>query len=583
MFGWNGKILRIDLSNRVVAVETPDPAVYRNYIGGSGLAAHYLLPEITRSWRDPAMPLLLFVGPLTATPAPTAGRMAVASRSPLTGTVGDASVGGRFGTQLKKAGWDGMIITGRSDRLCGIAVCDERVEFLDAADEKGRGISQLHARLKARGATAVAGPAAENGVRFASIIFDGHYAAGRGGLGLLFNGKNLKYITVKGTGRVPLRDPEGLKQARADILRLTAASPVLMGPLGITRFGTAALYDLTASRRMMPTANFRKTYFAACRATNAYQYDQIYHPRKTGCRGCHIRCKKMTADGRILPEFETMNHFSALLENADIEIVTRANLICNELGMDTISAGATLACYAEIEHIRLTGAQILSLLEAIGTRRGLGRDLGQGSQRYARIRGNPQASISVKGLELPAYDPRGAYGMALGYAVATRGGCHLRAYPIGTEILRKPVPTDRFSFDGKARIVKIAEDANAVIDALCACKFILLGASLEEYANALSAVTGEAFTGQDLLRVGERICYARHLMNARNGFDRKDDDLPVRFFKEAGSGGDNIAVPPIDRFAFLAAREKYYTVRGLNVDDLPVESRLRELELLCNI
>lgn len=579
MHGWQGKILKIDLSTHTHTVEKPDPRIYEQYIGGKGLAGYYLQDWITRSWNDPQMPLLFFAGPLVGTAAPTSGRMTVMSRSPLTGTVGDASVGGRFGTNLKKAGWDGIIITGKSITPCGIEIFDGKVVFKDAGDLMGRQVTRIHQQLKAKGATATVGVAAENGARFAAIIFDGHYAAGRGGLGLVCARKNLKFVTVKGSGQVAVFDRQELAAAREDILRLTSASPVLMGPLGITHFGTAALYDLTSSRRMMPTANFRRTHFDAAHQTNAHCYDLAYQPSKTGCRGCHILCKKIGTDGGILPEFETMNHFSPLLENSNIEIVRRANLICNNLGMDTISAGATLACYAEIDQKRLSGNQVLSLLEAIGAGDEIGAELGQGSYRFALSRGKLDASMSVKKLELPAYDPRGAYGMALGYAVSTRGGCHLRAYPIGNEILRKPVPTNRFSFSGKARMVKIAEDLNAMIDSLSACKFIFFAATMEEYARVYTAVTGVATSGQDLLTTGERIYFGERMMNARNGFDASDDDLPRRFFTEPGSSANAIEIKALDRQQFLAARADYFRIRGLDPKGQPTREKAIALDL----
>jgi len=187
--------------------------------------------------------------------------------------------------------------------------------------------------------------------------------------------------------------------------------------------------------------------------------------------------------------------------------------------------------------------------------------------------------MSVKGMELPGYDPRGAYGMALGYVTSTRGACHLRAYPISHEILRKPVATDRFSFAGKARIVKIAEDMNAVIDSLTACKFFFFGCSLEEYASACSAVTGTETSAQDLLAAGERIYFRDRMMNAKCGFTSEDDDLPLRFFSEEGSSGDGIEIPPLNREEFLETRSKYYRIRGLNKKGYPLSSKAKELGL----
>jgi aldehyde:ferredoxin oxidoreductase len=577
--GWIGAILYIDISAGSHRFEHPPPEILRAWIGGKGLAGYYLRPQVQRSWNDPQMPLILMTGPLVGTAAPTSGRMCIMSRSPLTGTVGDASVGGSLGTEIKRAGLDGIVISGRSDRLCGIEISDQAVTVREAGHLSGLENGPLHALLRDKGAVATAGPAADTGVLFANIMVDGSYAAGRNGLGLLFSARNLKYLTVRGSGRVAISDPAELKKAREEISRLIAASPALLGEYGIARFGTGALYDLMDSRLMMPTANFRKRRFGMARSMNAAAYSQRYGPRRVGCKGCHILCKKVGREGTHIPEFETMSHFSALLENEDLEVVTGANALCNELGLDTISAAATLACYAEIAGKRLSGQRILSLLEDIGRGRGLGLELGQGSHRYALSRGRPELSISVKKQELPAYDPRGACGMALGYATSTRGGCHLRAYPISHEILRKPVATDRFSFAGKARIIKIAEDLNAVVDSLTACKFVFFASTLEEYSRAFTAVTGVETTAQDLLAIGERIYYNERIMNALNGFSREDDDLPPRFFEESGGMGTDAAIRPLSRDEFLQARARYYRVRGLDENGIPTREKAAELGL----
>jgi aldehyde:ferredoxin oxidoreductase len=189
-----------------------------------------------------------------------------------------------------------------------------------------------------------------------------------------------------------------------------------------------------------------------------------------------------------------------------------------------------------------------------------------GSRRLAEGLGRPELSMSVKSLELPAYDPRGAYGMALAYCTSGRGGCHLRAYPISHEILRKPVPTDRFSFSGKARIISIAEDTNAAVDSMVACKFSFFGASLEEYAELLSAATGVEYSPQRLKEIGRRIVLTERFYNCANGFSRRDDILPERFFSESGSSGDGIDIHPISRERFDEELEKYYRIRGFTAD-----------------
>ncbi|MBU1170861.1 MAG: aldehyde ferredoxin oxidoreductase [Proteobacteria bacterium] len=562
MNGWCGNILIVDLDTKRWAMDHPDPEIYRTYIGGRGLAGFYLKDHITRNYDDPAMPLLFFTGPLVNTSSPTSGRMAVMSRSPLTGTVGDSSVGGSLGTNLKKAGLDGLVIRGKSTDLCGIEISEDGVRITDARHLKGKGAGETFSLLPAKASAAVIGPAAENGVLFSSIIVDGHFAAGRNGIGLVMAAKNLKYISVKGKGRTPVHDPEKLLKAREEIYRLVSASPALSGSFGISKFGTGALYDLMDARRMMPTDNFRKTRFEHAPSMNAAAYKKAYAPKSKGCRGCHIQCKKVAKDGRGIPEFETMSHFSALLSNTDMDCVMEANRICNDMGMDTISAAATLSCYGEIQNKTLEPHEILGLLTDIGQGRDEGALLGRGSARYAKDMGKPEASISVKSQELSAYDPRGALGMALSFALSTRGACHLRAYPISHEILRKPVATDRFSFLGKARIIKISEDANAMADSLTACKFIFFAATLEEYAKVYEAVTGHGISGQDLLKIGDAVCKNERDMNRANGFTHKDDDLPERFFKEPGSSEQSLSIKPIDREAFLKARGAYYKIRG---------------------
>jgi len=586
--GWTGKILHIDLDRSCIDIIRPATKIYHKYIGGKGLAGYYLRPEVTLPWNHPRMPLLIFTGPLVGTAAPTSGRSTIMSRSPLTGTIADTSVGGRLGFQLKRAGWDGIIITGQSETPCGIEIDNDKVQIVAAGELWGKDTATVFSTL-AGGSRSIAtiGLAAENGVCFSALMVDKHHVAGRAGIGLSFAVKKLKYLSVQGNGKIKIHDKEKLHAAREEILRLTAASPILMGQHGFSCFGTGSIYDLMDSRRMMPTDNFRKTHFDRASELNAHAYKKRYDPGKHGCLGCHIRCKKIgRSEGHVgfsMPEFETMSHFTALIDNTDMDLVTQANALCNRYGMDTISAAATLACYKEISGIKDLSGQLVQLLEEIGQgSTELGRQLGKGSFHYASSHNQQAASMSVKGLELPAYDPRGAYGMSLAYALATRGGCHLRAYPISHEILRKPVATDRFTFSGKARIIKIAEDQNAIVDSLTACKFIFLGAGLEEYAGAFSAVTGMAATAQGLLKVGERIYYHERLMNSLNGFEAKDDDLPSRFFDEAGTSGNGIEVGPLDRKAFLEARSRYYTIRGLDGEGRAIKEKAEELGLVWN-
>jgi aldehyde:ferredoxin oxidoreductase len=577
--GWTGRIARVDLASGRVDLEEAPAADLARDLGGKGLAGRFLAEAGPRDGDDSALPFILAAGPLTGTIAPTPGRATLMCRSPLTGAVGDASAGGKLGVTLKRAGFDALVLTGRAPRLSGLLVEDGAVSLADARDLAGAGTDVVFARLAEWDSVACVGPAAENGALLASVQVDRHHAAGRGGLGLALARRGVKFIALRGSGKIPVADPAGLKTAREEILRLTNASPALMGSQGFSCFGTGSIFDLMDSRRMMPTDNFARTRFPGAANLNAYAYKERYRPEKHGCHGCHIRCKKIAADGRSMPEFETMSHFTALIGNTDPELVVAANAACNRLGLDTISAGSTLACHRELTGQDLAPAEVLGLLEDMAHGRGLGAELARGAARHAAAAGRPELAMAVKGLELPAYDPRGAYGMALAYAVATRGGCHLRAYPVSHEILRKPVATDRFTFSGKARIVKIAEDANAVVDSLTACKFVFFAASLEEYAKAYAAVTGVESSAQDLLRLGERIYYRERMLNAAWGFAAEHDDLPPRFFTEPGDMAGEFPIPPLDRAEFLKARAAYYAIRGLDEQGRPTDATARRMGL----
>ncbi|BCB95990.1 aldehyde ferredoxin oxidoreductase [Dissulfurispira thermophila] len=563
MTGYAGKSIKVDLTKKEVSIFDTPVELCNEYLGGRGIGVRMISDRITYDYNSHDMPLIFATGPLVGTSAPTSGRMSVISRSPLTGTVFDCSVGGKFGTELKKAGFDFIEIVGISDKWVLLEIDNGNVAIKDSPNLYGKNISDVRSILDGRGSYASIGMAGEKQVRYASIVFDGHYCAGRGGLGAVMGAKKLKAIKVKGDGKIPVADPDGLKLARQEIMRLLRASQAVFGEFGLSEFGTAALVDLIHARRMEPTHNFRETMFSDASKYSGYNMKIYYKAKKAGCAGCPVLCKKIGANGEVIPEFETVSHFGALNGCNDLSAIVEANRICNEYGIDTITAASTIACYSEINERFLSPDEMIRLLVNIGMRdEGIGDMLAEGSLRYATLKGHPELSMSVKGLELPAYDPRGAYGMALAYATSNRGGCHLRAYPISHEILRKPVSTDRFSFEGKARMIKIAEDLNAVIDSLTACKFVFFAASLEEYAKAINAVTGENYDVQSLLKIGENIWNLERHLNELNGFTKSHDDLPERFFREGGTSSRNIRIPPIDREKFLKARENYYRIRG---------------------
>ncbi|RMG00885.1 MAG: aldehyde:ferredoxin oxidoreductase, partial [Nitrospirae bacterium] len=309
--GYTGRYLTIDLSERSWAIEETPGWLIKDYLGGRGFGVALLREQITKDPFSPDMPLVIATGPLVGTPSPTSGRFSVVSRSPLTGTIFDCSVGGRFGTRLKKAGFDMVVITGASNEWVMLEITNEGVSFKPAGNMAGLPTGDIFKGLEKDISSAIIGPAGERLVRFASIVFDGHYLAGRGGLGAVMGAKHLKMITVRGGGNVGVYSDEKLKKARENVMRLLRATPAIFGEFGLSEFGTAALVDLIHARRMEPTMNFRRSFFPGAGKYSGYRMKVSYDTKKTGCSNCPILCKKKGRKGEVIPEFETASHFGA--------------------------------------------------------------------------------------------------------------------------------------------------------------------------------------------------------------------------------------------------------------------------------
>ncbi len=559
-------LLVVDLSSGRTRREEIPQDILRHYLGGRGLGVRLLRGRQGVPPCDPASAIVFAAGPLCGTAAPASSRLAVVCRSPLTGTVCHADAGGGFARRLRAAGLLAILVEGKSPRPAAVVVTPAGAEIVPADALWGVTAVDTVDALSGHGSVAAIGPAGENGVLFANLLVDRGNAAGRGGPGAVMGAKNLKAVAVDGDLAVPVADPPRFARARADVLRLFRASPALFGELGFGEYGTAALVDLARRRRMTPTENFRLTVFDGSTAYSGPAVRKAFPSKRNACADCPVGCGKIGPAGNPLPEFEAASHFGALNGIRNLDAIVLANDICNEAGMDPVSAAATLAAWGEARGRFPSSGELLRLLRDISLRRGEGLLLADGSRRAAEALGRPELSMSVKSLELPAYDPRGAYGTALAYCTSNQGGSHLPAYPISHEILRKPAPSDRFSFSGKARMIRNAEDVYAAADSLVACRFAFLAASLEEYAELLSCATGEPRSAGELAGIGERIHLTERAYNAGNGFSRKDDALPARFFDESGSSGEGIEVPPIDRARFDEELTRYYRVRGLRDD-----------------
>ncbi|MHC1610740.1 MAG: aldehyde ferredoxin oxidoreductase family protein [Candidatus Methanospirareceae archaeon] len=570
VYGWKNKILRIDLSRGKVDSFTPESSLLKDYIGGRGLGARMVYDAGKVEALSPANLLVFAAGPLTGTSTPASGRVSLSTKSPLTGTIFDSNCGGSFGPELKKAGYDAVIICGKSQDPVFIEIEDERVDVRPAEKLWGKNVKETTKLLKDKGSVACIGRAGEKQVLLAAIISDAVHAFGRGGLGAVMGSKNLKAVVVKGTGSVEIFDQTEFQKQKKTINRLLIASPSISK--GLSVFGTPFLVKVTSWMKILPVANFRggepdfdlTPFFAK-------SIMKRWLPQRRACYSCPIACKREDKDGNELPEYETVGLMSANIQNPDYGAVVEANRLCNDYGLDTISVAGVLGCYSEIRREGISPAELLRFTRLIGEKEGIGEELGRGAKLFSEAEGCPESSIQVKGLELPAYDPRGVKGLGFSYATSNRGGCHTRAYLVAPEILRKPKAIDPYTLAGKAGHTKIFQDRFAAVDSLVVCKFAFLGVGEEEYANILSAVTGVDYTSEDFMLAGERIWNVERLYNLREGFSKDDDTLPERFFKEEVNG------EVIDRKTFLKTRDEYYRMRGWDENGVPTERTLRRL------
>jgi len=547
------EILHIDLTaatSRRVPCDAPALGCAR---GGRGLAG-LLLDESA-----PGAAVCFAPGRLAGFDLPGAGHVSLAFLSPRTGGAAVATLGGSLGHALARARLAGVVLTGRSARKVGLAIRDDAVGFVDAAGLAGRTTTEIfNSLLGEYDAAAVTGPAAHSGSPLATVAADRWHGAGGTGAGAALAEKNVVFLAVTGTAEVRPADAAGLDAARAAMERLIAAAPTLAGPCGFGRFGTAALVDLTAGRRMQPTDNSRRTFFPETPAVNAPRLEALFHGHGETCPGCPVGCRRVDARGRLLPDVDALSHFTALLGLADPELAVFARQYCLEQGLDAAGCAVVLAAEAERTGEAATPE---------GVRRGLASLAAMDAAGRALV---AAPALRVKGVELPAFDPRGAYGLALSLAVGASGPDPWRAGCLAHELLRKPVATDRFTFEGKARAVFLGEAAVAAVACLAGCPWLGLAIGLEEWALALAAVTGEPVAAGDLAALGQEVVARERAQNARCGLTAAEDDLPRRFFTEPGSDGDGIDVPPLDRAAFLAARAKYYRLCGLSAEGLPL-------------
>ncbi len=589
MTGWNEKILDIDLSTGAIQIYPLDMNMARLFVGGRGLGAR-LLWDLGGSGVDPLSPenVLIFTnGPLTGTAYQTSNRFSVSTKSPLTGTILDANSGGFWGMQFKRTGYAALIVRGKAEKPVYFEIKDEHAEIRDAAELWGLRVSEVTKKLgqdKNRRNVLCIGPAGENLSRIAAIMNDGQRALGRGGPGAVMGSKNLKAIVVEGSGKTEIADQEGYKFMVYETRKLLAASPLTSQAL--PEFGTVVMMNLVNNVGALATRNHQHNQFEGAEAISGETLTETYLVRNDACWACPIHCTRISKTSKAEgegPEFQTAWAFGAQCGVADLEAVIEANFLCNDLGFDTISAGATIGCAMELSEkgfvdsdLRFGRADLLApSLEDMAYRRGLGADMAEGSARLATKYGAPELSMSVKGLEMPAYDPRGMQGQGLLLATSNRGACHMRGNMLGLEVLGLPKLIDRFQVQGKSSYVILNQNSSAAVDSLVLCKFTSMGVADEYFARTLTAVTGIPYSTGDMIRVGERVWNLERLYNLREGFTSKDDTLPSRLLNEPAPDGSTkgwvVHLEPM--------LKEYYRARGWDTNGVPTPQKLAELEL----
>jgi len=590
IFGWHGKVLRINLSSEKTASEEIEYEILNGFVGGRGLGVKMLYDEL-QPGVDPLSPenkLVFAVGPVTGTGAPMSGRHAVVSKSPLTGGVFDSNSGGSLGVELKSTGFDAVVVEGKASSPIYVYVSNGEVEIRDASAAWGKDTQEttrwLLGDASPRARVACIGPAGENLVRIACIVNDYHRAAGRGGLGAVLGSKNVKALVVEGDTKTQVSNELAFTEVTKRIAFLLKKQPLTKDSL--PTFGTSVLVNLVNEHGMFPTRNFTEGVFNDAEAISGEKLKERIFLKPYACRSCPVGCGRITSvEGQEIggPEYETLWALGAQCGVNDLENVALANHLCNTLGLDTISMGNAIGCAMDLSARGLIDEEIkwgdskkmVSLVEETAYRRGLGGDLAEGSRALAQKHGAQELAMQVKGLELPAYDPRGAQGQALAYATSNRGGCHLRAYMIGPEVLGTPALVDRFKWQAKPKLVKLFQDFSAAMDTMIMCRFSSFAIAVEHYARLLSAVVGVSFDTQRFLQLGERIWTLERLFNAREGFDHTDDLLPTKFLEhplqEGGSRGMKVHLSEM--------LQSYYRVRGWDKRGNPGTDLLARLGL----
>ncbi|MGC8562739.1 MAG: aldehyde ferredoxin oxidoreductase family protein [Thermoplasmata archaeon] len=595
--GFTRKFLRVDLSNGSVKIEDTNMQWARDYIGGQGLATRYFVDEVDPKV-DPLSPdniLIMAPGPLTGTSAPTAARYMAVTKSPLTGTITRSNSGGFFGARLKHSGFDMIIIKGKADHPVYLYTHDGMAEIKDATHLWGKDVFETDDVLKRETSPKVSvaciGPAGENLVKFASIMNDKHRAAGRNGVGAVMGSKNLKAI-VSLPGKMPTIGHAGeYKSTLTAMLKKIKENPVTSQ--GLPAYGTEVLVNIINRSGIYGNNNYLDSgEDPLAELVSGETLAATYLIRNTPCFACPIACGRVSkynereTEG---PEYESTWALGPNVGIHDLYPIIAANDNADRLGYDTITAGNTFSAAMELyEKGKIPDKDVgptkpkfgnqSFVMEAssnLAYRKDFGNELAEGSLRLARKYGDESVSMSVKGQEIAAYDPRGAYGIGLEYATSNIGGSHMRAYTISNEILGVQPVSEPNEKEGKAALVKYVQDFTEIMDSSGLCQFPSFALNLDDYLSLINGVTGFDYTKDEIMTAAERIWNLERIFNIKAGIRPEDDKLPDRFVKNALQKGPFKGEKiPLDYLL-----KDYYNVRGWDERGYPKDETLEKLGL----
>ena len=613
MYGYMGRILRVNLSTGEIKEEIPDEQDLRMFLGGAGLATKYLFDEVPKGI-DPLgieNKLIFMTGPMTGTMSPSTGRFSVVAKSPLTGFWGQANSGGFWGVHLKRSGYDGIIFEGKAEKPVYLVTDNGKPELKDASHLWGKNTSETTRVIKEDLGVdfhvACIGIAGEKLVKYAAIMNDVEdenwgRAAGRCGMGTVMGSKNLKAIASRGKMKVELAEPENYRELAKERRGWVDQSLLKMT---LEVFGTTAILDMVNQRGGLPSRNWQTGYVEQYDKINGEAINDTILVEGKACFACPIACGRVSdiKEGKYAskgegPEFESIGAFGSMCDIYDLNAITQAHFLCNEYGLDTISCGSTIAFAMEaVEKGILSGDEwsalkfgnadvIIDLVHKISKREGIGDLLAEGSKAMSEKlgQGSERFAMHVKGLELPAYDSRAAKITGLAYATANRGGDHITAYIEGPAFMSMPfliVEEGEVDESGileipeEARIVKEYEDAFGVFDAISGCKFMGMVLTGEDWAVLIQSLLGYEFSEKDFRLLGERIYNLERIYNIREGLTRDDDTLPKRLLEDplpdGPAKGQVVNLDPL--------LDAYYGYRGWDKNGVPTPEKLTELGL----